>query len=167
MISLHVLAATTNRLPHAQLLVFEYMATTQGERGRAVPASIDQLPGILHTECVDLASAYRPPGALLIAYQHDQPIGCVGLKPVPPPGTIEVKRLYVRPTHRRSGAARLLMHHAHHHAAEHGFHRLVLDVMPTRTHVIAFYRELGYTDTTPYPAESPDPMIYLHRTLDE
>ena len=67
MTSLRVLAATANQLPQAELLVFEYLATTQGERGRTVPATIDQLPGVLHTECVDLAAAYSPPGTLLIA----------------------------------------------------------------------------------------------------
>jgi ribosomal protein S18 acetylase RimI-like enzyme len=159
--AIHVLPATANELPDAQALVFEYMATTQGERGCNVPATIGQLPGILHTECTDLATAYQPPGALLLAYQNHEPIGCVGLKPMPPQGTIEVKRLYVRPTHRRGGAARLLMHHAHQHAAHHGYTRLVLDVMPARTHVIDFYRRLGYTDAGPYPAEAPDPMIYM------
>jgi ribosomal protein S18 acetylase RimI-like enzyme len=49
------------------------------------------------------------------------------------------------------------MRHAHRHAADHGFARLVLDVMPTRTHVIDFYRRLGYTDADPYTAETSDP----------
>jgi ribosomal protein S18 acetylase RimI-like enzyme len=163
MTAIQVLAATGRQLPDAQALVFEYMATTQREAGRTVPASIDQLPGVLRDECTDLATAYQPPGTLLLAYQNHEPIGCVGLKPLPPPGTIEVKRLYVRPAHRRGGAARMLMHHAHRHAANHRFVRLVLDVMPTRTHVIDFYRRLGYTDAEPYPAEAPDPMIYMQR----
>jgi predicted acetyltransferase len=81
---------------------------------------------------------------------------------MPPPGTIEVRRLYVRPAHRRGGAAHTLMQHAHRHAAHQGFVRLVLDVMPTRTRVIDFYRRLGYTDTEP-PTEAPDPMVYMQR----
>jgi ribosomal protein S18 acetylase RimI-like enzyme len=155
--------ATATELSHAQGLVFEYMAATQGEAGRAVPASIDQLPDVLHAECTNLASAYQAPGALLLAYHDTEPIGCVGLIPTPPPGTIEVKRLYVRPAHRRAGAARLLMHHAHSHANRHGFTRLVLDVMPTRTHVIDFYRRLGYTETKPYITAGPWSMIYMER----
>lgn len=163
MTALRVRAATTADLPDAQTLVFEYMASTQREAGRAVPTSIDELPGILRTECTDLATAYQPPGALLLAYYHQEPIGCVCLKPAPPADIIEVKRLYVRPAHRRRGAANMLMHHAHCHATDNGFARLVLDVMPTRTHVIDFYRRLGYTDAHPYPAEAADPMIYLQR----
>ncbi len=163
MTAIRVLAATVTDLPHAQALVFEYMAATQGEAGRAVPACIDQLPGILHAECTNLATAYKTPGGLLLAYHGTEPIGCVGLKPTPPPATIEVKRLYVRPAHRHTGTARLLMHYAHRHAARHGFTRLVLDVMPTRIHVIDFYRRLGYTDAEPHPVEGSRPMIHMER----
>lgn len=162
MTTIHVLAADGRRVTDAQALIFEYMATTQDEVGRAVPADIDQLPGILRGECSDPATAYRPPGALLLAYREHAPIGCVGLKPTAPPGTIEVKRLYIRPAHRRTGAARTLMRHAHRHAVDHGFGRLVLDVMSTRTHAIDFYRQLGYSEAEP-PAEVPEPVVYLQR----
>jgi hypothetical protein len=43
--------------------------------------------------------------------------------------------------------------------------RLILDVMPSRTGVIDFYRRLGYTRTEPFATESPIPMIYLERSL--
>jgi ribosomal protein S18 acetylase RimI-like enzyme len=162
-----VLIGTDAELPDAQTLVFEYLASTQREAGRAVPASVDELPEILRAECVDLASAYRAPGALLLVYDDHHPIGCVGLKPTALVGTIEVKRLYVRPAHRRCGVGRLLMDQAHHHAASHGFTCLVLDVIPTRTQVIDFYRRLGYIDAQPYSAESTDPMIWLQRPVSE
>jgi hypothetical protein len=57
------------------------------------------------------------------------------------------------------------MEHAHQHAARHHFTRLVLDVLPTRTAVISFYRQLGYTDIEPYDTESPMPMIYMQRPV--
>jgi ribosomal protein S18 acetylase RimI-like enzyme len=57
------------------------------------------------------------------------------------------------------------MGQAHRHAADHGFTRLVLDVMPTRTHVIAFFRRLGYADADPLPAEAADGMIHLQRPV--
>ncbi|WP_250286649.1 MULTISPECIES: GNAT family N-acetyltransferase [unclassified Frankia] len=92
------------------------------------------------------------------------PIGCVGLAPRPPASTAEIKRLYVRPTH-RGGIGRVLMEHAHQHAARHRFTRLVLDALPTRTAVISFHRRLGYTDIEPYDTESPIPMIYMQRPV--
>jgi len=68
MTGVRVLAATAARLPDARALVFEYMASTQREAGRAVPGSIAELPPVLRTECADLTTAYRPPGVLLLAY---------------------------------------------------------------------------------------------------
>jgi hypothetical protein len=54
---------------------------------------------------------------------------------------------------------------AHHHAAQHGITRLILDVLPARTDVISFYRHVGYTDAEPYATESPVPMIYMQRII--
>lgn len=57
------------------------------------------------------------------------------------------------------------MDHAHRHAAAQHFTRVVLDVLPTRTSVIGFYRRLGYTDTQPHDTESPPPMVYMQRPI--
>lgn len=157
-------AFSTARLADAISLVFEYMATTQAETGQPRPTDITQLPDVLRHECQNLDRVYHPPGTLLLAYRSHHPVGCVGLAPRPPAGTAEIKRLYVRPAH-RGGLGRILMNHAHQHAARHHFTRVVLDVLPTRTSVISFYRRLGYTDVEPYNAESPIPMIYMQRPI--
>jgi ribosomal protein S18 acetylase RimI-like enzyme len=57
------------------------------------------------------------------------------------------------------------MSHAHHHAAQQGMTRLILDVLPARTAVIGFYRRLGYTETGSHVTESPVPMIYMERPI--
>jgi ribosomal protein S18 acetylase RimI-like enzyme len=159
-----VSAFATGRGDDAAALVFEYMAATQAETGQAVPAGIGELPAVLQRECRDLPAVYRPPGALLIADLGGQPAGCAGLASSPE-RTAEIKRLYVRPAYRRKGIARILMSHAHHHAAQHGITRLILGVLPARTAVIGFYRSLGYTETGPYATESPIPMIYMERPI--
>jgi ribosomal protein S18 acetylase RimI-like enzyme len=151
--------------PRAVDLLFEYMASTQGENGQPLPTTIAGLPDPLRRECERPERSYADPGALLVARVADQVVGCVGLRPVSAlPGAIEVKRLYVRPSHRGSGVARALMTSAHEHAARVGFARTVLDVMPSRTAVIEFYRRLCYTDTAPF-TDWPFPMVYLERTL--
>jgi len=149
----------------AVALVFEYMAATQAETGRPVPAGIAELPAVLRRECSRLPDVYRPPGALLIADLGGQPVGCAGLSALPGGGAAEVRRLYVRPAHRGNGIARTLMSHAHQHAARHGMTRLILDVLPARTAAIGFYRRLGYTETGPFETESPVPMIYMERAV--
>jgi GNAT superfamily N-acetyltransferase len=149
----------------AATLVFEYMAATQAETGRTVPAGTGELPAVLRLECSSLQDVYRPPGIFLIADLGSRPAGCVGLAALPGGRTAEVRRLYIRPAHRGHGIARTLMNHAHDHAARHSMTRLILDVLPARTSVISFYRRLGYTETEPFETESPVPMIYMERAI--
>ena len=158
-------AFPVGRESDALTLVFEYMAATQAETGRPVPAGIGELPAVLQRECSSLQRVYSPPGVFLIADLGTQPAGCVGLAALPGGRTAEVRRLYVRPAHRGNGVARTLMSHAHHHAARHGMTGLVLDVLPARTAALSFYRRLGYTETGPFQAESPLPMVYLERAV--
>ena len=159
-----VSAFPAGRGDDAAALVFEYMAATQAETGRAVLTDVGELPAVLRHECRTLQAVYRPPGALLVADHNGQPAGCVGVAPCCPDAA-EVKRLYVRPARRGLGIARILMRHAHHHAARHGIARLSLDVLPTRTTVISFYRNLGYTEVEANGAESPVPMVCMERPI--
>jgi N-acetylglutamate synthase-like GNAT family acetyltransferase len=149
----------------AVALVFEYMAATQAENGRPVPSGVAELPAVLRRECSSLQDVYRSPGVFLIADRGGQPAGCAGLCALPSGRMAEVRRLYVRPAHRGNGIARTLISHAHHHAARHGITSLILDVLPARTAVISFYRQLGYTETEPFRAEPPVPMIYMERAV--
>lgn len=156
-------AFAAGRNADATALVFEYMAATLAETGRAVPNGIGELPAILQRECRDLPSVYHLPGALFIADHGTPAVACVGVAPSAHEGTAEVKRLYVRPAYRGNGIAHTLITHAHHHAAEHGLTRLVLDVLPARTTVISFYRNHGYTETEPFPTEAPGSMVHMQR----
>ena len=145
----------------AAALVFEYLAQTATEIDKPVPANVDELPAFLRDECADLAAAYPPPGAVLLAYVDGEAAGVVGLRPQG-----EVKRLFVRPRHRSRGIARRLMAGVHERAADQGMAKLVLDVLPSRTRVIDFYRDLGYTDASP-PAGETFPMVYLERNVED
>jgi ribosomal protein S18 acetylase RimI-like enzyme len=157
-------ALVTGRITEAMALVFEYMAVTQVEAGRPLPAGVDDLPTVLRDECLDLPTTYGPPGALLLACVDTASVGCVGLRPTVDAGVAEVKRLYVRPTYRRRGIAHALMDAALEHAERVGFGRLELDVMTTRTHVIAFYRGLGFQPQPPRD-EWVFPMVSLGRDV--
>jgi GNAT superfamily N-acetyltransferase len=154
------------RASDAEALVFEYMATSLEEMtGHPAPVSVDGLPDVLRSECRNLPHAYRDPGILLIAYVGGRPAGCVGLIPRAK-DTAEVKRLYVRHGYRGAGVARKLMTSAHDHAKRHGITRLLLDVLPSRAHVVAFYRRLGYEETEPFTTQAPAPMIFMRlRTI--
>jgi ribosomal protein S18 acetylase RimI-like enzyme len=160
-------AIAADRCADGRELVFEYMAATQAETDRPVPAAVAELPAVLRHECENLALVYRPPGTLLVGYLAERPAGCVGLVGTADhgPGTAEVKRLYVRPEQRGHGVARALMLHLHQHAKRHGISRLVLDVLPSRTQVIEFYRRLGYLPIDPASPVSPTKMVDMYLDL--
>jgi len=153
-------AVRAGRLPDTAELIFEYIAATQAEIGQRVPATPADLPASLRAEYADLGDVYPPPGTILIADRAGQAIGCVALKQTGP-ATAEVKRLYVRPAH-RGGMGRALMHHLHQHAAAHGLHHLVLDVLITRRHAIELYRTLGYAEIDT-PSTTAVPLILMER----
>lgn len=155
-------AFATGHVVEATELVFEYMAATCAEVGWRIPAAPTELPEPLRREVDDLAGAYAPPGTFLVGCRRGRPIGGVGLQ-MREPATAEVKRLYVRPGE-RGGVGRVLMEALHARASRIGIQRLVLDVLPTRTHVIELYRQLGYVETEPYAVE-PVPMVYMEFVL--
>jgi ribosomal protein S18 acetylase RimI-like enzyme len=155
-------AVHAGRLHQASELIFAYIAATQTEIARPVPSSPADLPLPLRTECDDPRTAYPPPGTILIADRAAHPIGCVALRQTGPTAA-EVKRLYVHPGH-RGGVGRALVQRLHQHAAEHGLHHLVLDVLGTRRHAIELYRSLGYTEIEPPPTTSA-PLLLMQRRL--
>jgi putative acetyltransferase len=61
-----------------------------------------------------------------------------------------LKRLYVRPGHRRSGAGRALTEAAIRVARELGYARMRLDTVPSMGAARALYRTLGFREITPY-----------------
>lgn len=150
--------------PTAANLVFEYMAMTEGECGRAVPTSVDELPASLRAECRSLAETYAAPGVVLLACVGAEAVGCVGLKYLPQLASLEVKRFYVRPAHRGFGFGRALLEAAHAHAVRVDVRQTVLDVMPDRVAVVEFYRRSGYRETEPYQALT-YPMVVMRRDV--
>jgi len=103
-----------------------------------------------------LPGDYAPPGgALLIARDGEMAAGCVALRRLDA-GTAEMKRMYVRETHRGMGLGRNLAVAVIEEARKRGHGRIVLDTLPKLTTAIALYRDLGFRETGPYLA-SPTP----------
>lgn len=103
----------------------------------------------------------RPKGDILVAVHDDQIVGCAMYYPLAEPGTTEIKRVYVDPSARGTGAGRALIRDCMARAKTDGYTRVVLDTMNGLTEAIALYERLGFQPCAPYYAADPDFLPYL------
>jgi putative acetyltransferase len=91
----------------------------------------------------------RPDGVLLLAMEGEHAIGCVALRRISSTNA-EMKRLYVRPTHRHLKLGRELARQIVERARDVGYRRMVLDTLANMLSAQALYRSLGFVPTAPY-----------------
>ncbi len=91
----------------------------------------------------------RPAGRLLAARLGDETLGCVALRSLGE-GACEMKRLFVRPGHRGSGAGRALAEAVIAAAREQGYTSMRLDTLPQMRAAQAMYETLGFGEIEPY-----------------
>jgi putative acetyltransferase len=102
-----------------------------------------------------------PSGAIFLAWDNDACIGCAALRALPLQGACELKRMYVRPSHRGLGLGRKLCDRVLEKARLIGYSRMLLDSDPELAAAISLYRTIGFTDVPRYN-EDPDPhTIYM------
>jgi ribosomal protein S18 acetylase RimI-like enzyme len=123
--------------------------------------------GAFEEETLTLPGAYAPPaGALLIAERGGTAIGCVGLRPLAP-ACGEMKRLYVRPEARGTGAGRQLVQAILDVARRRGMDRVRLDTLPHMTEAIALYRSFGFRPIEEYAGDHPPGSICYERVVEK
>lgn len=96
-----------------------------------------------------LPGKYAPPdGRVLLAMMSEAIVGCVAMRRVDD-AICEMKRLYVRPWARGTGAGRMLVERLIQEARLAGYGEMRLDVLAEFDRAQQLYRDLGFRDAEP------------------
>lgn len=113
----------------------------------------------IERELATLPEKYAPPdGCFLLARTDGRPAGCVSFCAHPRAGTVELKRMYVRPDQRGRGVGAGLVQDLIARARAQGARRIVLDSYHTMTGAHRIYRAAGFRDVGP-PDGFPDKFV--------
>ncbi|WP_062304231.1 GNAT family N-acetyltransferase [Demequina subtropica] len=113
-----------------------------------------------------LESSFPTLVASLVGYAEDgEPVASIVLRWSPYPtgaGSIEVKRLWVRPAHRGHGHSKVMMGAAESIARKAGATRIVLETGTEQPEALGLYDRLGYERIAPYGEykDEPDSVCY-------
>lgn len=119
-------------------------------REYAVSIGVDLEYQGFNAELGGLPGQYAPPsGELLLAKVNGEVAGCIALRALDR-STLEMKRLYVRPSTRGTGLGKRLVEAAIAIARQGGYAELRLDTLPSMDAAQALYRTLGFIETAPY-----------------
>ncbi|MYM82206.1 GNAT family N-acetyltransferase [Duganella sp. FT50W] len=114
---------------------------------------------------LDIHSLLAPNVRFAVARDGDgAAIGCAAVLLTPEYG--EIKRMYVRPAARGTGAAGRLLQLLEQAAASAGCADMVLEAGPSQPEALAFYARIGFRQCGPYGAYPDDPYsVFMRKPL--
>jgi ribosomal protein S18 acetylase RimI-like enzyme len=116
-------------------------------------------------EISDLPAQYsEPTGCIIMCYENDRPIGCVGLRKFSD-GICEMKRLYLKNEARRKGIGRTLTEKVIEKAKRYGYKKMQLDTIETMKEAISLYKSMGFREISAYRYNPVKGVIYMELEL--
>lgn len=150
-----LIATSASEIEHTRTLFREYQSSL----------GIDLCFQNFESELASLPGKYASPeGRLYLALDANQAVGCAALRRIDI-GVCELKRLYVRPSHRGRGIGRQLALEAVKDAQEIGYGRMRLDTLPSMLPALDLYRALGFKPIKPYNNNPVDGALFLELSL--
>lgn len=123
----------------------------------------------LEGELAALPGIYGPPvGCFLLARLDGEPAGCVAFR-AHGPGTVELKRMYVRPEARGQGVGEALVAALIAEARRRDCRRMVLDSHHSLKSAQRIYRAAGFREVAApsgFPERWLDRVVFMERDLD-
>jgi putative acetyltransferase len=98
-----------------------------------------------------------PLARFVVAYAMGEPVGCGAITTVAP-GVAEVKRMWVRPSHRRGGVARRILGALERRALAEGHDTVILETGVRQPEAIALYEAWGFARIPPYGEYVDNPL---------
>lgn len=105
-------------------------------------------------------------GVLILALDGNEAIGCVGVRKIEP-GIAELKRLYVRDSHRGLQVGVTLLEKALENARTLGYKKIRLDVIPTLLKAKKLYQSFGFYEIPPYFNNPVEGTTYMEKLLND
>ena len=147
-------------MPTPQIKLVTPVTATELKQTRLIFEEYAQQLGIdlcfqnFDAELADLPGDYaQPQGALLLVLVDEELAGCCAMRPLVTsdyPNACEMKRLYVRNSHRRMGLGRQLADAILDAARIAGYHHMLLDTLTEMESARALYQDLNFEEIPPY-----------------
>jgi putative acetyltransferase len=106
---------------------------------------------------IDAASFREAGGVFLVGRLADIAVVCGALRPMEP-GAVEVKRMYVRDSHRGRGFGRAMLAALEEIAVRRGYRTIRLETGSGQPEAIALYQSAGYQPIPCYGEHATDPL---------
>ena len=141
-------------------LFWEYLQWANTRIQQEFHVSFD-IGTVLEGDMQELDKFMPPMGRLLLGYFGEDLAGIACLKALAP-GIAEVKRMYVRPNHRKAGMGRALLNRLLQEARQAGYQLVRLDSARFMKEAHQLYRSIGFKEIAPYEGSEIPKDFQMH-----
>jgi ribosomal protein S18 acetylase RimI-like enzyme len=105
-----------------------------------------------------------PSGCLLLVYDNDEAIACAAYRKIGE-GICELKRMYIKPTHRGLKIGKTLLEMLCGRAFDNGYIKMRLDTLDTMLPAIRLYTNYGFYEISAYYHNPNEGVVYMEKQL--